>query len=925
MTDSEYSFATSILTNKNPEQAALIIPNCLTSSTNLIEKSLLVWFNEYTNRLQKHTRELQTLLDQGSGFFKSDQLHEEFGSFSKTFNCLLTSLETEIHANEQAFKSIKLDIIGPLKNLTEKDVRYSELIMNSHELQEIERNITSGHNNAEYQWNLRAPQTFENFENFKKFEKQLLFDVILNFFNNQSQNLSKQLQNNENSVNYLLGCFKIDDEMKDYLNFLLKSEFKPVHNNFGLPTSSHASAGTFNHKKTSAPHDSTSLASSSHSGHSKHKMPSKLRSKVGSIFGRKSKKSSKAKGLAGISETDSLTSSTQRSTENLSKSRTRDSLLSRGTRTSTDMVSKQDLSSRQAKPNLMLKPPQTPRSQHPAQQYSKLNVAPSLALPPSQGVESEDVNQSNFRQLVSQNELPSLSSAPLTPRQPELGANGSPNVVKYKDLSSSSSSSVSSASSRSGQGNTNRMSMLQKHDLAPGNPSDPQLLNSRHSSAGKYSFETGDDEAPISTNTPDTFARSGYASSTPAVKDLTAELPQTVLKSAIDGSASGLGTTTTSAATAATASAFGPSSKGRNDSFSRDLNGHNIGSDVTPYLQSQSTFSDQNRYATKTEAPPPPPPPSRRVIHRESQLSNDESKSTAGRNRKDINSRIFHDLPAARDSIVAPANELVSQDTGNSLARKGDGFKHFDTTHYVEQNGLNASIAEVINVSFKDGKLVKSQVVGEIAFNYKSSEEGLGSLKPVVLKVPNKFEKVILNHSFVEQVNDTETYTIDPVAIISKTLGGIRYLETLNDSQVPLLVQQIWKYEDHQSSLMISLRLNPLFGTSLQLNDFVVSVALDASAEATSASSKPQGSFSKEKNRITWRYENPLILSSSNPEEKLIARFMTEGRGREHSNGVQLRFHVANPPNSLKILDLDDNLEVPADRSLVSGNYSSHS
>ena len=105
-----------------------------------------------------------------------------------------------------------------------------------------------------------------------------------------------------------------------------------------------------------------------------------------------------------------------------------------------------------------------------------------------------------------------------------------------------------------------------------------------------------------------------------------------------------------------------------------------------------------------------------------------------------------------------------------------------------------------------------------------------------------------------------------------------------------MIIQQIWKFEPHQSSLMVSIRST----TPLVLENFVVSVALNQDIEATSASSKPQGAFNKEKQ--TWRYPQSLAL---NGEERLIARFMTNGLGSEHESGVQIKFQVKDPQSQV--------------------------
>jgi hypothetical protein len=269
---------------------------------------------------------------------------------------------------------------------------------------------------------------------------------------------------------------------------------------------------------------------------------------------------------------------------------------------------------------------------------------------------------------------------------------------------------------------------------------------------------------------------------------------------------------------------------------------------------------DPNLSPEKTLAPPPPP--SRKVIHHEEPSVRD--------------SAVFHNLPSAtasgRDSVIAP---LASQDTGQALLK--NDFKH---QNLAATSGLSSSIAEVINVSFKDGQLQKSQVVGEIAFNYNGAPSD-----PLLVNIPNKFDKVLVNKTFIDDLGNGN-YSINPGAITAKTLGALKYL--IKPDDVPIIIQQIWKFEPHQSSLMISICST----TPLTLENFVVSVALNKDVQATSASSKPQGTFNEEKNRITWRYDHPLNL---NGEERLIARFMTNGLGSEHESGVQIKFQVKDP------------------------------
>lgn len=923
----DLSFGTAVLTSKSPREAAAIIPNCLTSSRNLVERSLLIWFNNYHSLLQKQNQELKVLYNQGSSFFNTKQNYQEFGSFSKTWNCLLNSLQTEIHANEANYKSIKLDIIGPLKDIITSDVRYSELIVNSEELQEVADNVSNDVHGSEYQWNLKAPQTFENFQNFKKFEKQLLFDIILNFFNLNSQRYSKNMANNEESVDYLLSNFKIDKEMDDYLKFLLRSEFQPVPVEKPKGAVTRNSAIPLNAPKppgASSKSDNHSVVSSSSS---KGKKTSKLKSKVGSIFGRKSKKTSKLGKTTSDSIPEALsvdTSSLNRTSNSPYKTHTRnDSFASRGTSVQHSIqrhggsFQQPQQPAQQPTQQPTQQPIQQPAQQPiPIQQKQQSQVQPlQQSQPPQQahqnqqqfqevpndqqaiqdrnleqGVETQpfQYGQNGYNNNMSnpREALPMIPQAePLTPGsilQPKRADSGlqkseqaelaeptpyredSPNVIKYDSDSSSDEDEDELPDVNK------RSSMLQKHELVPHSL---DVARSNQSSPGKYSFVVGDDEGINSVGANE----NNYMSS----------------QNNVSGEAYGYG---------------------------KEYPEPSIPS-VTP--EGQLLSENSNVAKEKMHAPPPPPPPSRKA-HPSSQIGlSDELPSATSKGRRDVHSQMFHNLPNARESFIQPPT-LVSQDTGSSLSRSNVYFKHFETNQLDNVQGLTSSIAEVVNATFKDGKLSKSQLIGEIVFNYRDTS-GADIPESTPIKVIGDFDKVILNKTVINEENEEGTYKLDIAPIMAKSLGALKYLTKLNESQVPFTIHQIWKFEDHQSSLMLNLTLNNAY-SNLSLSNVIISVALDQGVETTTASSRPQGSFNKERNRITWRYPNPIQLSAEHPEEKLIARFLTNGRGKEHDSGIQVKFHINNSPLRVaQVLYADSTLdEVPTVRSLTAGNYSGH-
>ncbi|EGW30644.1 uncharacterized protein SPAPADRAFT_142181 [Spathaspora passalidarum NRRL Y-27907] len=841
------NFPTTILTSKSPDQASLIIPNALNASSQLVGKDLLSWFNYYATIVSNYNQGLRQLIDQGSKISK--QSHGGFSNFPKNWNNLINSLQLEFQANETVYKNLRLEIINPLKDLAETDVKLPELLINGQELQEIATNMKNGKQDAEMQWNYKAPQSFANLENYKKHETQLLFDIILNYFQLQNGKMTKSLSDNENSTNYLLGNFKLNNEIKQQLDYLVNAEFAPAPENRGYvndqiqqqqqlnknahPHAAHKRLSTFGRTTSNA--DTVASGSSSSSS----KKPSKLKSRVGSIFGRKKKKD-KAVALESTIPENSAPSTAQ-STPRIPQS---------------NVV---PVPAPALAPALAPAPPPQPRPTDPIQSRETVKEQPPLPA------EKKTV-------------LPELPEAGqvtthfdgTTPEPPVRQINNipeSPNVVAYKDTDEESSSD---------EEGPEQIDVRQRYEIAEGTPVaafptpppteaivaartsstlDPgsrvynrisneitSIPRSRESS-GKYSFEAGDEAKPLA--------------ATPRME--TTVFPET--------------------------------------------NG----------LPEPNLEESPNR----TQNAPPPPPTRKVVTHQDLADPGSEKKAR-------ITSQMFHNLPDARESFAAPSytsssiRPLSSQNTGHSL-RSNELFKHQD---FADANtGLNASVAEVINANFKDGKLQKSNVLGEVAFNYKTNGEEIP--ESISVKIPHSYEKVIVNKSFMEDIGDG-TYKLSSTPIISKTLGGVKYMDSLDESKVPVIIQQIWKFEPHQSSLMVSLRLNPSIQSKLKLDNLVVSVALNTDIEATSASSKPQGAFNKEKNRITWRFPQALVLDPSHNEERFIARFMTNGLGSEHESGVQLKFQIKNY-KFISIYDNDDpSQEIPTFSNLITGTYTGH-
>ncbi|KAG7919762.1 hypothetical protein KL905_003627 [Ogataea polymorpha] len=237
----------------------------------------------------------------------------------------------------------------------------------------------------------------------------------------------------------------------------------------------------------------------------------------------------------------------------------------------------------------------------------------------------------------------------------------------------------------------------------------------------------------------------------------------------------------------------------------------------------------------------------------------------------------------------------------------------------LTQPGLNASVVEIYNASFKDGEVTGCNVIGEVAFSY--------LLDKSVQKIPSKIElqlsssgalpSFITNPMFIQQNQQQPNHftIMDPSQIHLRTVGGLKYM--LNSSKPPIVVHPIWKHEQSQSTVIISIKpsdeLLPLLESgSIELANLMVSVSITG-AQAASAATKPSGSFNREKNRVTWNLTStPFVFSASHHEERLIARFMTNGVAREADAGIQLRFTINSETGAELVSRLNTNIGIKA-------------
>lgn len=913
-------YSTSILVNQNPIDATEIVRVRLSQAKLLNDEFSKFFKNYYTiksnylsqlNRLVKDSQDLNKNIEHSiieNQVLSREELKyynvDAIGHLSQIWNEVITEIKDEIAANSRLGQVVERDVINPLGAYTSKDKRWAEIRNLHSKLSEVAQTVEfnqekvekyqgsrnseklekyqSGLQSANQSWDSEAPYVFEVFEYTDYDRLSFLRDSLLRFQTAYSDALNRISQSNEKALETILN-FNPETEIERFAKVSSEAAYIPKEarkaaespvvpqHRSGAPIGAGAATGAAIGAGPGTPsgnrHSSVSTTATTQTHKSKADSPSKppksktkLKSKVGSIFGRKNKKNKNLDIADTVpeSETSSI-SSPSRTNNRLSRA---SSLASR-------------LKTQQSGSNL------NPNAHHEASQSSGHHVGTG-AVGAAVGAVGVGAAAAGAGAYASSNSNAPKPISKETQGQPTLG--------------SQSSSS---------------------HNVPISVNQAPLKPTSRSSSS-----------ANLNGNSP--------------VNPRPTESPQ--------------GTT------------FDP----RGSSEQSYFDGPNV---INVHDQQQGQPSQQAHGEGVHDHRAPPPPPSRKTQQFGSQnLTNiredgDASfESTNNRdvfapqppvagsgaaastgNRRDIQSGLFTNLNQAdlenhQNKRISSFNsfggdsigQLNPQLTGSSLALNNPGlFQHAALT----QPGLNASIAEVINAKFKDGEQITSQLVGEIAFNYLSDGFDIPTRANLKIHGAETFDKIIPNNQFLKQIDHNE-FEITPSSILSRTLGGLKYL--IKNTTAPIVVHPVWRFEAHQASVMLTIKLAPHIaeqlqpGQSVEVSELSVSVAITG-ALATGALSKPQGTFNKEKARISWRFKDPIQLSSTS-EEKLVARFLTTSEAKESDHGVVLKFTINND-NGGKLITSNVELEsqnftdddpfaqetwspVPSTKTLVAGSYS---
>ncbi|RDW29158.1 Muniscin C-terminal mu homology domain-domain-containing protein [Yarrowia lipolytica] len=251
----------------------------------------------------------------------------------------------------------------------------------------------------------------------------------------------------------------------------------------------------------------------------------------------------------------------------------------------------------------------------------------------------------------------------------------------------------------------------------------------------------------------------------------------------------------------------------------------------------------------------------------------------------------------------------------------------------LETYPLRASIVEQINANITETHSDVS-VNGEVAIAYvpPSSAHTTDYLQ-VRLLDPSPFAKFGANPSAVinppSSPSENSLYNVNAHAIKGRTSLGFKYSLTPDAAaqSLPVVITPIWRFEPTQARLMLSIKLSPSFpGEAATLTGGVFSVSVDG-ANTLGAQSKPVGSFSPERRRITWRLGDtqPFIIRKD-AEQRLLCQFKTDGLVHPAATGVEARFTLTSSLTEgvFEWSDGGDWQPVGHLKSFLSGKFNSH-
>ncbi|KAK6527825.1 hypothetical protein TWF694_004802 [Orbilia ellipsospora] len=256
----------------------------------------------------------------------------------------------------------------------------------------------------------------------------------------------------------------------------------------------------------------------------------------------------------------------------------------------------------------------------------------------------------------------------------------------------------------------------------------------------------------------------------------------------------------------------------------------------------------------------------------------------------------FTPMKMVRQSTLASDAGSDTQSITSGLSATSQGAQAMIKHPSLHEPGLSASLIEHVSAHFEAGQTSKVTVIGEIALAY-NPVEGAPPHTTDSLRFDQygMMDKISLNQSHVTPGSKHGEYSISLVNLRGTAVSFRYQLKTDEVSMQafpPIIVTPAWKLENHQASLILSYKPNPLFNkknsdslfSSPTLRNVVFVTGVEG-VQATACQSKPSATFFKDRSRIAWRI--PEVKLADEAGGKLIARLFTDGLAKPSPTEVR--------------------------------------
>lgn len=245
-------------------------------------------------------------------------------------------------------------------------------------------------------------------------------------------------------------------------------------------------------------------------------------------------------------------------------------------------------------------------------------------------------------------------------------------------------------------------------------------------------------------------------------------------------------------------------------------------------------------------------------------------------------------------------DDYAGSDTHSIRSGRSLGSTVSTTVKHPEMHaeGLNSSIVETVSATFADGKIVKSNLVGEIGLSFNPTDlNGPFGTETIRLDNLGPSDKLAPNPAFIDTVPERPGLFSVNLGQITKTQIAFKYQIHVTpentSTQVPLLLSTQWRVGSKQADCRLHYTINPEYpAESLTFSDLHLVVHLEAPAGTRMLTCRASDGFKfrRESGLVYWKLGD-VTLSKASPPKPLLARIITEGEVKPGTTEARWEIH----------------------------------